>query len=161
MDRQQVVEFIFKEVERLNNEEHVVDLAKAGRFEELAAIDCRITQWINNWLYNALEITDDEIPEGNCAALVVWFASCTSNYNEQLLKDPKKFAYRLAAEAGDWGKSIAYIILEEETELCEIDTEEFFSDEYAADYDKEYGEDDDESDDEDVDEDVAEEEAED
>lgn len=166
MNRQQVVEFIFKEAERLNNEEHVVDLAKAGRFEELAAIGCETTREVIEGMSTTyLKLTNENIKEGHCTPIVIWLFTLITDENDEMFfgdEEVTKFAHRLALEAGKWGKSVAFLILEGE-DLCDMNSEEFFSDEYAADYDKKYGEDDDEeevSEDKSDDEDVAEEKSE-
>ncbi len=43
MDRDKVISFILSEAKRLTEEEHVVDLAKAGRCDELKDIEIHVT----------------------------------------------------------------------------------------------------------------------
>lgn len=139
MERAEVVKFFQNEMERLIKEEHVVDLFKANCAEELAAIECRTTKAVVEYLdNNAIVLTDEEIQEGGCAALALWMTSSFAG-NDYLIEDVDSFAHRLAREdAGQYVKNIAYQMLDGE-DLCDISEKDFFSDQYASDYDKEYG----------------------
>lgn len=138
MERKEAFEFLSKEVRRLIEEEHVNDLFKACCAEELAAVECRTTKAFFDFLYNEdIILEDEEIEDGDCVAIALWGAS-SYVYNDQLVADIEKYAHRLAKEGGVYGKNIAFQMLEG-TEICDIPTKDFFSDEYAEDYDKKYG----------------------
>lgn len=138
MEREEAVKYFQNEITRLRDEEHVNDLFKTNCAEELAAVECRITKAISEYLDNKdLQLTDEEIPEGGCAALALWGTSLFAR-NEELIEDVESFARRLAEEAGVYGKNIAAQMLDEE-ELINISLEDFFSDRYAQEYDEEYG----------------------
>lgn len=140
MERKEAFEFLSKEVRRLIEEEHVNDLFKANCAEELATVECKTTKAFTQFLDdNDIMLTDEEIPEGCCAALALWTTS-SCWVNDHLIEDVEKFAHRLAKEAGNYGKNIAYQILREE-DLCNISAEDFFSDYYTESYDEEYGND--------------------
>lgn len=139
MERAKVVKFFQNEMERLIKEEYVVAFFRINCAEELAAVECRTTKAVSNYLDDeAIELTDEEIPEGGCVALALWMtASCW--LNDHLIEDVESFAHRLAREdAGQYVKNIAYQMLDGK-DLCDISEEDFFSDKYANDYDKEYG----------------------
>lgn len=137
MERKEVVEFIQKEAKRLREDEHIDDLFKAECSEELAVVDCKITKAVSDFLDEEdIMLTDDEIAEGDCAAIAMW-ASVMFVDNESLFANVSNFAHRLAKEAGVYGKNIAAQILDGE-ELCNILSKGFFSDAYAKRYDKVY-----------------------
>lgn len=141
MERDEAVKYFQKEIKRLVEDEHVVDLFQKNCAEELAAVECRITKAVTQFLDdNDIMLTDEEIPEGGCAALALWMtSSCWTN--DRLIEDVESFAHRLAKEdAGRYVKNIAYQMLDEE-DLCSISTEDFFSDYYIEAYDEEYGND--------------------
>mgnify|MGYP001130382750 CR=1 FL=1 len=141
MERYEAVKFFRKEIKRLVEEEHVVDLFQKNCAEELAAVECRITKAVMEYMDNDdIMLTDEEIPEGGCAALALWMtSSCWSN--ERLIEDENSFAHRLAKEdAGRYVKNIAYQMLDGE-DLCCISEGKFFSDMYAKNYDEKYGND--------------------
>lgn len=139
MERAEVVKFFQNEMERLIKEEHVGDFFRINCAEELAAVECRSTMAVAEYIdNNDIMLKDEEIPEGGYVALALWMrSSCWTN--ECLIEDVDSFAHRLAKEdAGLYVKNIAYQMLDGE-DLCNISEEDFFSDKYANDYDKEYG----------------------
>ena len=137
MEREQAVKIFKEEIRRLVDEEHVVDLFKANCAEELAAVECRITGAISEYLDNEeIMLADEEIPEGGCVALALWGRSLCY-INNVLIEDEESFAHRLAKEGGQYGKSIAAQMLDGK-ELYEIALEDFFSDNYAKKYDEVY-----------------------
>lgn len=140
MEREKVVEFFQKEMQRLVDEEHVVDLFKASCAEKLATVECRINKAVSDYLDgDDIMLSDKEIPEGGCVALALWGTS-SSYTNDELFENEVSFAHRLAKEGGQYGKNIAAQILDR-VALCNIDLEDFFSDEYAEYYDEKYASD--------------------
>lgn len=140
MERQEAVKFIQKETKRLREEEHIDDLFKANRSEELAAVECHTSKKFSDFLMKSdyeLMLTDEEIAEGSCMATAMWGTSSYLN-NAQLFTDVEHFAHRLAREAGDPGKNVAAQMLDGE-ELFDIPSEDFFSTKYAEEYDEKYG----------------------
>ena len=138
MPIKEVVAFIQQEVKRLREEEHLDDLVKANRFDELKQLECRINKPVHDFLYaGCLYLQDEEIPEGACAAIAIWFATCTDESNEHLFADKEGFAYRMAREEGLLGKNLAVQMLDG-ADLYEIDEEEFFSDHYVQEFDEKY-----------------------
>lgn len=137
MEREKAVEFFQKEMKRLVDKEHVVDLFKANCAEKLAAVECRITGAISEYLDNEeMMLADEEIPEGGCVALVLWGKS-SCYIKDVLIEDEESFAHRLAKEGGQYGKSIAAQMLDGK-ELYDIALKDFFSDKYAKKYDEVY-----------------------
>lgn len=139
MGRQKVVAFIQSEIKRLRQEQHIDDLIKANCFEELSMVKCQTVKAVSDfWIDEKLQLTDEEIPLGGCSAIAIWVATCTTGYNEDFFADSKCFAHRWAKEAGAFGKSGAFQMLDGE-DLCDIYAKDFFSDKYAQKYDGMYG----------------------
>lgn len=137
--RKETIGFIQKEVRRLKEEEKIADLIKATRFDELAAIECRISSKVQSFVTTkCLELSDKEIEEGSCVALAIWLRCCVNLSDSYIFKDSDKFAYRLAEEGGDFGKNVAVQMLDG-LDLCDIAMEEFFTTRYAEQYDGQYG----------------------
>ena len=138
MKRKGVVAFIQKEAKRLRGEQHIDDLIKANRFEELSMVECQTVKEVNSFFdFQYLKLKDEEISEGNCAAVTIWLASCANDCNENLFEDMESFAHRLAKEAGPFGKNVAFQMFE--GWLWDICSEDFFSDQYAKKYEEMYG----------------------
>lgn len=138
MQREEVVAFIQQEVKRLREEEHLDDLVKANRFEELSQIPCQVIMEVKQFLEeDYLYLQDEEIAEGSCVATAIWAAICTSEINANLFYDENKFAYRMAKESDCLGKNIAVQMLDGAA-LYEIDEEDFFSDRYVQEFDEKY-----------------------
>lgn len=140
MSREEVVEFIQKETNRLRQEEHIDELLKSNDIAKLVSIEIRTTSAISDFLYNDAYIgmLDEEIAEGNCMAVVIW-ARALNVWSWDLVVDLEKFAHRLAREGGGYGKNIAVHMLDGEKELSSLTTEEFFSTMYTEEYDEKYG----------------------
>lgn len=136
MKRQEVLDFILSEIKRLNEEEHIHDLNKAGRYEELSKVECKSTRAILDFLLTeGLQICEDEIPEGGYLALAIWVNAMAM---EDAILDEAKFAGKLSEEAGKLGKSIAYKIVAGTEYLHSIISKEFFSDDDASKYEEEF-----------------------
>lgn len=144
MDRDEVVSFILSEAARLTNEEHVVDLAKAGRYDELKDIEIHVTRQVYEFFHdnkfrcnpNKLLLDTEDIPEGMFLAVAMIF-NIIGSYNDLDINDTitVSFAEKLALEAGDLGKNIAALMQSAEN-LHEINSTEFFSDAYADEYEE-------------------------
>lgn len=138
MDREDVVLFIRKEAKRLREEEHIDDLIKSKRWDELSKVACQTVKGVTDYVCDySLELQDDEIPEGACSAMAIWFASCAIDDNTYLLEDVESFAHRWASEAGSFGKNGAVQILDG-NEFFEICSEDFYTDKFAEEYDEKY-----------------------
>lgn len=138
MKKCQAKDFLKEEIRRLVDDEHVVDLFKKKRAKKLRSVKCMTNKAITDYINDNLKIrlSDEEIPEGGCVAIVVWGASSFA-YNEQLFANVKSFAHRLAKEGGPYGKSIAFQILNG-VELYDIESKDLFSDKFAKEYDEKY-----------------------
>lgn len=131
MERQEVVDFILSEVKRLNEEEHVLDLALNKRYKELSRVECKLSNAINIFLQiNDLLLADEEIPDGGYLALAIWINTI---WFADVIANEEKFAHKLAAEAGDFGKSIAWKVLDGKS-VHSIEWEEFYDDSDADKY---------------------------
>mgnify|MGYP003305229864 CR=1 FL=1 len=134
MERKEVLTFILSEVKRLNDEEHIHDLCKAGRYKELSQVESKLTRGIYEFFWDeSLNMSDEEIPEGGCLALAIWGNAIGF---PGIFEDEKAFAERLAEEAGKLGKSIAYKVLVQNEEICCIECDKFFDDSDAEAYDE-------------------------
>lgn len=125
MERQQVLEFIFNEAKRLIEEEHIDDLCKHKRYEELANVEVKSTMRITSYILDKnLDLTCKEISEGMYFPIAFWSNSMALpiiKHNEE-----KKFADKLEKEAGELGKSIAKRVYEGQI-ICDIKPEDFFN----------------------------------
>ena len=139
MEREEVVAFIEKETKRLREQEHLDDLVKANRFDELSQLECQITMSVRDFFdCDYLHLKDEEIAEGDCMATAIWCATCADDKNKNLFDNEERVARRLAKEAGPMGKNVAALILDG-YKLYDIQLQEFFSDQYASKYDEKYG----------------------
>lgn len=139
MQREEVVAFIRKETKRLREQEHLDDLVKANRFDELSQLECQITISIRDFFdCDYLYLKDEEIAEGDCMATVIWCATCADDKNENLFENVERVACRLAKKAGPMGKNVAALMLDGYN-LYDIHLKELFSDQYASEYDEKYG----------------------
>lgn len=131
MLRQEVVDFILSEIKRLNEEEHIHDLNKAERYEELSKVECKNTRAILDYLFeNDLELRAEEIPEGGFLAVAIW-----NNVIDMAgtIKFDDEFEEKFVAEGGKLAKSIVYRMKENRCELEDLESEQFFD---ASDADK-------------------------
>lgn len=131
MERQEVVDFILSEVKRLNEEEHIHDLNKAGRYEELSRVECKNIRGVADYLLrNNLELRAEEIPEGGFLAVAIW-----NNVIDMAgtVKFDDEFEEKFVAEGGKLAKSVVYKMKENGFELEDLDCDEFFD---ASDADK-------------------------
>lgn len=134
MEREEVISFILNEIKRLNEEEHIHDLCKAGRYKELSQVESKLTRGIYEFLCDKyLEMADEEIPEGGCLALAIWVNAMGFL---GIFEDENAFAERLADEAGKLGKSTAYKVIEKGVKICDIECDDFFDDCDAETYDE-------------------------
>lgn len=138
MDRQEALEMFLNEVKRLNEEEHVDDLRKAKRYEELSRVECRICNALMAYVgqEDDLNLRTEEIPKGSffAASMLINIIGVSG-----LLEDDEEFAAQLVQEAGELGKSIAFRVYNDKLTISEIEWAEFFNDSYAKNYDDEYG----------------------
>ncbi len=138
MGRKEVVSFIQNEAKRLREEQHIDDLIKAKSWDKLSKVAFQTTKGVSDYISEeSLSLQDDEIPEGDCSAIAMWFASYAIDYNSNLVEDVESFAHRWAEEAGDFGKNGAVQILDG-NEFYEICSEDFYTDKYAEEYDEQY-----------------------
>lgn len=144
MSEQEVLDFILSELKRLNEEKHVMDLCKAGQYEELSQIECNYPEEVVDWFKaeNILDLKAEEIPkeEGMFLAFAIWLHNAKDFCECEIFEDWEKFADILADEAGELGKSIAYQM----DNACLNHIDHFFTDEYAGKYAKYCIDDDDE-----------------
>lgn len=141
MQREDVVECIIKTAMRLEEDKHVTDLVIACRIEELKEVEIPITASVAEWLAcHKLKLKDDEIPENYCFAVAMWlrqFVFAYSDDDSEPFEDVNLFVQRLATEAGDVGKSIAYKVLKKNSKIVIMSAAEFFSYKYATAFDDE------------------------
>lgn len=126
MERQQVVEFILKEATRLIEEEHIDDLCKHKRYEELANVEVQTTMAIQSYIYiNCLDLTCEEIPEGMYLPVAFW---CNSMQLDGLIKSEEQYKYaeNLEKEAGEFGEAIARKVYSDNCEIGVIPVDKFF-----------------------------------
>lgn len=134
MERQEVVEFILNEIKRLNEEEHIHDLNKAKRYDELAKVECRVSNAIVQFISeNDLNLENDEIPQDGYLAVAIWINTVGKL---GMISDNLKFADNLVKEAGLLGKSIAYKLIANGLEIVDIYGSNFFDDSDCNNYDE-------------------------
>lgn len=141
MQREDVVEYIIRTAIRLEENEHVTDLVIGCRTKELKEVEIPITASVAEWLAcNNLKLKDEEIPENHCFAVAMWLRQCAfaySNDDSELFEDVNLFVQRLAIEAGDIGKSIAYKVMKKGKSIVIMSANEFFSHKDATAFDDE------------------------
>lgn len=127
MDKQKRLEMIYlvvTEVKRLRDEEHVHDLVKAGRYDEIKAISCKSSIELLEALENGdfyLEL--NEIPDNGYLLLAIWMKA-NNIIDSDLLCDWEGFAKGLAKEDVNIGKFIAYKLRNNES-INKIVVEDF------------------------------------
>ena len=139
MDRKEVIAFLQGEIKRLREEIHINKLIKKKRFYTLSKVEAITNEDVEDFIRaDCLMLNDKEIPEGGCAAVVVWLACCKNDKDEYFFEDKEQFAHRLAREAGPFGKNVAVQMLTG-TNICEMLKQQLYTDKYAKEYDDKYG----------------------
>lgn len=125
MERQQVLDFILNEAKRLIEEEHIDDLCKHKRYEELANVEIQTTMGVASYILdNDLNLKCEEIPEGMYLPIAFWSNSIALPL---IIKkeEQQKFADNLEKEAGELGEAIAERVYKGQT-IGGIKLEDFF-----------------------------------
>ena len=136
MTKQDVQDFIIGEAKRLERDEHINDLAKAGRYEELKKVTCQVTREVSEYCIEGETIGLDvnKIPAGLCLGVAMFEnATFTALEDSDLFENPEEFPMRIAEEAGDIGKNIAALMVAGKN-IADISADEFFSDTHAKEW---------------------------
>lgn len=138
MTRDEVKNYILNEAKRLEEEEHVTELAKNGQFEKLKQVEVRTKTTISEFLRKYdLDLGPSEIPAGLITGLVIWKFCCANDHadDEFFPLDLEDEIYeRLASEAGDMGKSICVHVRAYMDGISNLSIDEFFNDDEAMNY---------------------------
>ncbi len=106
--RKEAKQFLFEQLEKLHKEEHVDDLMKDGRIEELVDIpedlDCSVLRDFLNE-HNKFFLEVEEIPDGCHYELAFWInQSCEPWFDNQIFDDYEEyiiFLYSLGENLAD------------------------------------------------------------
>ena len=122
--RQQVLDYILNEAERLQVEEHIDDLLKAERYEELRLTECKISHAVMQYLTeNKVYLENKNIPKGKFFAIALLVNTlCLDN----LVLDEERFTVEIELETGRLGKSLARRI-RREGRVVHVQHEDFFN----------------------------------
>lgn len=138
MERQEVLEFVKKEIKRFKEVEHVEDLMNAGRVEELEGI-LNETPYdkIRNFSEDlmSLEIKANELEKGELLpAIFYMYGAKLSDW--EMWQNEVEIAVKLGKEAGILGKSIAVQMYT--ADLSDLTIEELVNKEYAEEFESVY-----------------------